>query len=323
MIEVKSVNINTFRDDTKYNILYDLSLDVIEGEILGIAGESGSGKSVFAKYLLGLNDSNLIQNGGELIIDKNVIGSIDDYKRIRGKTISMIFQDAASALNPTFTIGSQLIDTILLYNPSMSKKDARIKAISCLREVEIDYPEDRLESCPHQLSGGMSQRVMIALALATEPKYLIADESTTALDKLIERQILDLLIKLNKERKLTIIFISHDLSILESICDRVAILYAGELMEIVDKKDIESNKFYHPYTRALRDCVPRITRETLPSTFRLKTIKGQIQQNDKAMEDQCVFTDRCTVATDECVKAKPKFNGKFKCVNPIEIDGTI
>lgn len=320
MIEVKSVNINTFRDDTKYNILYDFSLDVIEGEILGIAGESGSGKSVFAKYLLGLNDNNLIQNGGELTVDKNLIGSIDDYKRIRGSTISMIFQDAASALNPTFTIGSQLIDTILLHNPLMSKKNARIKAISCLREVEIDYPEDRLDSCPHQLSGGMSQRVMIALALATEPKYLIADESTTALDKLIERQILDLLLKLNKDRKLTIIFISHDLSILESICDRVAILYAGELMEIVDKKDMKSNKFYHPYTRALRDCVPNIIRETLPPTFRLKTIKGQILQNDETMENQCIFTDRCTKATNECTQAKPKFNGKFKCVNPIEID---
>ncbi len=319
MIEVKSVNINTYRDDAKYNILYDLSLDVIEGEILGVAGESGSGKSVFAKYLLGLNDSNLILNGGELIVDKKIIASVDDYKEIRGRTISMIFQDAASALNPTFTIGSQLIDTIMLHNPLMDKKEARIKAISCLREVEIDYPEDRLDSCPHQLSGGMSQRVMIALALATEPKYLIADESTTALDKLIERQILDLLLKLNKERKLTIIFISHDLSILESMCDRVAILYAGELMEIVDRDNMVSNKFSHPYTRALRDCVPRITRETLPSTFRLKTINGQIEQNDKAMEGRCVFTNRCTQATDECVKSKPKFNGKFKCVNPIKI----
>ncbi len=319
MIEVKSVNINTYRDDAKYNILYDLSLDVIEGEILGVAGESGSGKSVFAKYLLGLNDSNLILNGGELIVDKKIIVSVDDYKEIRGKTISMIFQDAASALNPTFTIGSQLIDTIMLHNPLMDKKEARIKAISCLREVEIDYPEDRLDSCPHQLSGGMSQRVMIALALATEPKYLIADESTTALDKLIERQILDLLLKLNKERKLTIIFISHDLSILESMCDRVAILYAGELMEIVDRDNMVSNKFSHPYTRALRDCVPRITRETLPSTFRLKTINGQIEQNDKAMEGRCVFTNRCTQATDECIKSKPKFNGKFKCVNPIKI----
>ncbi len=323
MIEVKSVNINTFRDDIKYNILYDLSLDIIEGEILGIAGESGSGKSVFARYLLGLNDSNLILNGGELTVDKNIIGSVDDYKRIRGNTISMIFQDAASALNPTFTIGSQLIDTIMLHNPLMSKKDARIKAISCLREVEIDYPEDRLDSCPHQLSGGMSQRVMIALALATEPKYLIADESTTALDKLIERQILDLLLKLNKDRKLTIIFISHDLSILESICDRVAILYAGELMEIVEKKDMASNQLYHPYTRALRDCVPKITREILPSTFRLKTIKGQIQQNDSAMEGRCVFTDRCVSSIDKCVNGKPKFNGKFKCVNPIEVDEKI
>ncbi len=321
MIEVQSLNINTFRDDIKYNILYDLSLDIIDGEILGIAGESGSGKSVFAKYLLGLNDSNLILKSGELTVDKNIVRSLDDYKHIRGRTISMIFQDAASALNPTFTIGSQLIDTILLHNPSMSKKDARIKAISCLREVEIDYPEDRLDSCPHQLSGGMSQRVMIALALATEPKYLIADESTTALDKLIERQILDLLIKLNKERKLTIIFISHDLSILESICDRVAILYAGELMEIVDEKNMKSNKFYHPYTRALRDCVPRITRESLSSTFRLKTIKGQILQNDETMENRCIFTDRCSFATDKCVKVKPQFNGKFKCVNPIEIDG--
>ena len=323
MIEVKSVNINTFRDDTKYNILYDLSLDIIEGEILGVAGESGSGKSVFARYLLGLNDSNLILNGGELKIDNDMIVSVDDYKRIRGRTVSMIFQDAASALNPTFTIGSQLIDTIMLHNPLMSRKDARIKAISCLREVEIDYPEDRLDSCPHQLSGGMSQRVMIALALATEPKYLIADESTTALDKLIERQILDLLLKLNKDRKLTIIFISHDLSILESICDRVAILYAGELMEIVDKDDMRSSKFSHPYTRALRDCVPNITRETLASTFRLKTITGQIQQNDSAMEGRCVFTDRCTKTTNECVKSKPKFNGKFKCFNPIKIDEKI
>jgi len=318
MIDIQSVHIIHKNDDQIYNILYDLSLTIYDGEILGIAGESGSGKSVLAKYILGINDKALVVDSGELKIDDKTIISLDDYRSIRGTKVAMIFQDPVSSLNPAFTIGTQLIDTILLHNRSMTKREARELAIEYLKVVEIDLAVDRLDSYPHQLSGGMNQRVMIAIALSTNSKYLIADEPTTALDKIVEHQIIELLLKLNKERGLTIIFISHDLSILEHISNRIMILYAGEMMEILSRDDLENGRIYHPYTKALRDCIPHIVLDKLDIDVKMKTIKGQIEHNDSSKLNCCIFASRCDYSASKCREEKPKFNGRYSCFFPLK-----
>lgn len=182
--------------------------------------------------------------------------------------------------------------------------------------MEIDHPEDRLQAYPHQLSGGMNQRVMIALALAANPEIIIADEPTTALDVTIQEQIIKLLYKLNKEKNLSILFISHDLSLLERVCSSVAVLYCGELMEILPAKDLRENKPRHPYTKALKSCIPEIGVKTT-----LNTIKGSIGRNDETKDNMCIFADRCSYAEQICFSSKPLFNGKYACHKPFSYGG--
>ena len=236
----------------------------------------------------------------------------NDYKAVRGKKVSMIFQNPQSSLNPVMTIGQQLIETILLHDKSLNKKAAKEKAVKLLQDVEIDLAESRLESFPHQLSGGMNQRVMIAIALASNPDILIADEPTTALDVTIQSQIINLIKKLNTEKNLSIIFISHDLALLSSICNRVAVLYSGELMEIVKADDLLLNKEKHPYTHALKACIPQIGKKD-----ELTTIKGFIEKNNFLYNEKCIFADRCNNSIDVCFNKKPVFKNGSSCQNPL------
>ncbi len=312
MLQVKNLTIKLNSEKDDFYILRDLSLHLKKGEILGLAGESGSGKSIFAKSLLGLNKPPIYKTGGEIIVDNIPLINNADYKAIRGKKISIIFQNPQSSLNPVMTIGRQLIETILLHNKSLNKKTAKEKAISLLNDVEIDLAQSRLKSFPHQLSGGMNQRIMIAMALASNPEILIADEPTTALDVTIQLQIINLIKKLNKEKNISIIFISHDMALLTEICDRIAVLYSGELMEIISPSSLINNQEKHPYTHALKLCIPQIN-----SKNELTTIKGFIEKNNFLYNEKCIFADRCNNSIDVCLNKKPIFNNGYKCLNPL------
>ncbi|MCP4159114.1 MAG: ABC transporter ATP-binding protein [Deltaproteobacteria bacterium] len=231
-------------------VIKDISFTLHKGEILGIVGESGSGKSVTVMTIMGLIDSPpLIENTGSIIYKDLDLLTLKnrDYRKIRGKEISYIFQEPMTALNPVFTIGDQLTETIREHNRGMSKKDAIKKSISLLEEVNIPDPVQRMKNYPHELSGGMRQRAMIATALSCNPKILLADEPTTALDVTIQAQILSLLKDLVKKRDMSLIFITHDLGVIAEIADNVLVMKDGEIVERGGVVDI-FHKPTHPYT---------------------------------------------------------------------------
>lgn len=311
MLKVNNLTIELKTEKDNFYILCDFSLHIKKGEIFGLAGESGSGKSVFAKSILGLNNAPIYKTNGEIIVDNTLLNTKKDYQNIRGKKVSMIFQNPQSSLNPVMTIGSQLIETILLHNKEINKHNALIKAIDLLKSVEVNNPEERIHSFPHQLSGGMNQRVMIAIALASKPDILIADEPTTALDVTIQEQIINLIKKLNQENNLTTLFISHDLALLSSICSKIAVLYSGELMEVVKSDNLILNQEKHPYTHALKQCIPHINNKD-----DLITIKGFIEKNNFLYNEKCIFADRCNNSIDMCYNKKPLYSNGCKCHNP-------
>ena len=312
MLQAENLTIKLKSEKDEFFILRDFSIHLNKGEILGLAGESGSGKSVFAKSILGLNTAPIYKTGSSIFVEKKLLENDTDYKSIRGKKISMIFQNPQSSLNPVMTIGQQLIETIMLHNKSLNKKQSKEEAVKLLQDVEIDLAESRLESFPHQLSGGMNQRVMIAMALASNPDILIADEPTTALDVTIQAQIINLIKKLNIEKKLSILFISHDLALLAAVCNKIAVLYSGELMEIIEPALLINNQEKHPYTHALKLCIPQTG-----SKNELTAIKGFIEKNSFLYNEKCIFADRCSNSIDMCFKEKPVFNNNCKCHNPL------
>ncbi|MBC7197481.1 MAG: ABC transporter ATP-binding protein, partial [Deferribacterales bacterium] len=257
MLEVRNLNVILENINKRIYILRNISLTIDGGEILGLVGESGSGKTVLGKTVLGLTAFPIKKLSGDIIFEKTVIDE-DNVHKFRGKKISMIFQNPTSCLNPVFTIKNQIIETIRNSNPDINASQAKRIAIELLKKVEIDHPDQRLDSYPHNLSGGMNQRVMIALALATNPEILIADEPTTALDVTVQSSIIDLLKNLNKNYNLSILFITHDLNLISNIADRVAVIYAGEILEIVSKEDLKIKRFKHPYTELLNRCIPTL-----------------------------------------------------------------
>jgi len=315
MLFINSLNIGIKNSEKNIHILRDVSLNIQKGEILGIGGESGSGKTILAKTVLGLLSLPVQKVSGEIVFEGKKLETEKDFRSVRGKNISMIFQNPTASLNPVMKIGTQIIEAIRAADKKISKSDARKKAEQLLKEVEIDYPAERLESYPHQLSGGMNQRVMIALALASDPELLIADEPTTALDVTIQKQIVELLLKLNKEKHLSIIFITHDLSLMQVISHRCIILYAGEIMEKTDGKALRENKIRHPYTYSLKKCLPVLDekKETLYS------IPGVIEKNTDEYDNSCVFHKRCFNKIDKCTAEKPKLTADkpFACHNPL------
>ncbi|PLX70031.1 MAG: ABC transporter ATP-binding protein [Denitrovibrio sp.] len=312
MLDINNLTIELMGTANPFIILRDVSLSLKNGEILGIAGESGSGKTILAKSILNLIKKPVVKTGGSINLDGAELSSEKDFRAIRGSKISMIFQNPTASLNPVFTIGSQLIETIRIHQPKMSVQEAKDRAVELLTEVEIPHPEERLNTYPHQLSGGMNQRVMIALALSSNPEILIADEATTALDVTIQAQIVALLKKLNKEKNLSIIFITHDLSLLAQVADESFIMYAGEIMERLTSDQLRNDDMRHPYTKNLQSCVPKIgdNREYL------NTITGTITFNNAEFDNACVFHPRCDRATDKCKTSKPPFSNGFTCWYP-------
>lgn len=274
-----------------------VSIDIERGETICIVGESGSGKSVTAMSIMRLVEfeNGKILNGdirynNESLTEK----SNEEMREIRGSDISMIFQEPLTALNPVFSIGKQITEAILFHR-KLGKKEAWSRAEELVRLVGISDPSARLKQYPHELSGGMRQRVMIAMALASEPKLLIADEPTTALDVTIEAQILELLRSLREERNMSIMLITHDIGVAAEMADRIIIMYAGKIMEIAGTLDL-FNQPLHPYSLGLLESVPKMDGERgVP----LKSIKGSIPSLHNIPKG-CRFAPRCPFATDKC-----------------------
>ena len=279
-----------------------VSYSVEPGKTLGVVGESGSGKSVSAMSILKLLDGNGYIDSGEIIFDgKNLADvSVKDMCKIRGNEISVIFQEPMTSLNPIFTVERQLSEPFIIHQ-GMNKKEAAVKVVEMLKDVRIPNPEAVAKQYPHQLSGGMRQRVMIAMALACRPKLLIADEPTTALDVTIQAQILDLMNQLKKETGTSILFITHDLGVVAEVCDDVAVMYCGRVVERGDVKTIFANPS-HPYTKGLLGSIPRLG----DAGKELKSIPGNVP-NPKYMPKGCKFEPRCPYASEKCREAEPGF----------------
>jgi oligopeptide/dipeptide ABC transporter ATP-binding protein len=283
------------------HILRGIDLDIGRGRILGVVGESGSGKSSLAICLLRLLPANITRLDGSVAFDGTELLGLDDAQMAgwRGRRVAMIFQDPMTALNPLFTVSTQLIDVLLQRYPGISRKDARARAHAALVDVGIADAELRLRAYPHQLSGGMRQRVMIAMALLVEPDLLVADEPTTALDATVEAQIVDLLEALRRKFSGSILFISHHLGLVAQLCDDLCVMYGGTVVETGPAAEVLTRP-RHPYTRALLEC----ELEDDVHNGRLKSIPGEVQDPVKPMT-ACVFAPRCVHANAQCHVAVP------------------
>ena len=301
----------------------DVSYSVEAGKTLGLVGESGSGKSVSAMSILKLLDANGYIESGEIIFDgQDLINmSLNDMYKIRGNAISVIFQEPMTSLNPIFTIERQVAETFIIHQ-GMSKKEANKKAVEILADVKIPNPEVVAKQYPHQLSGGMRQRVMIAMALACKPKLLIADEPTTALDVTIQAQILHLMNELKQELGTSILFITHDLGVINQMADDVAVMYCGQVVEMSPSHTIFSNPEYmHPYTEGLFNSIPRLDS---PPNVRLESIPGSVP-HPLDLPKGCKFAPRCKYATEKCMNEEPELvkvneNQEIRCFYPRKED---
>lgn len=296
ILEVKDLRTNFKSNVGEFSAVDGVNFTVQKGEILGVVGESGCGKSVTSLSIMRLiptppgriADGSILFNGKDLVTE-----SEKSMRSIRGNQISMIFQEPMTSLNPVYTIGDQLAETVKLHM-GLKKKEAKRYAIEMLEKVGIPRPHEIVNDYPHQLSGGMRQRVMIAMAMACNPELIIADEPTTALDVTIQAQILDLMRKLNKQFNTSIMFITHDLGVVAEICERVIVMYAGKIIEEGDVRSIFHNP-KHPYTKGLLASIPKFDEKSA----RLYSIPGNVPTPD-SMPKGCRFAPRCEFAFDKC-----------------------
>jgi peptide/nickel transport system ATP-binding protein len=300
ILEVRNLRVEFPTRRGTLTALDDVSFSIAPGEVLGVVGESGAGKSITGMAVIGLLEPPGRIAGGEVRLEGRRIDNLrhEELRRIRGRQIGVIFQDPLTSLNPLYTIGHQLEETILTHLP-LSNNQARERALSLLREVGIPAPEARYDSYPHHFSGGMRQRVVIALALAADPKLLIADEPTTALDVSIQAQIISLLKRLAAERGAAVMLITHDMGVIAETAHRVAVMYAGRIAEIGPVRDV-IHAPRHPYTVGLMGSIPKIaSHET-----RLVQIDGAMPRLT-AIPPGCAFNPRCPKRFERCVVERP------------------
>lgn len=301
LLEIKDERLSFFTPAGEVKALNGVSFSMEEGEVLGIVGESGSGKSVTAYSIMGLTAYPGKLVGGTVHFNGHEVEKMTEkeFRKIRGNEVSIIFQDPMTSLNPVYTIGNQIVEVILLHT-NKTKKEAYERAKELLELVGINEPTKRLKQYPHELSGGMRQRVMIAIALACEPKLLIADEPTTALDVTIQAQILELMQELRKKLGMSIIMITHDLGVVASMCEKIAVMYAGHIVEYGTADEIFYNPS-HEYTKGLIKSIPKLNTEKIE---RLVPIEGQPVDllNPPA---GCPFAPRCSECMKICLNKMP------------------
>jgi dipeptide transport system ATP-binding protein len=320
LLDIRNLNVSFGQSAKPFHAVSSLDLNIQRGEIVGIVGESGSGKSVTMLAMMGLIDApgrvtadQLHFNGQDLLNMKAA-----QKRQIIGKDIAMIFQDALTSLNPAYTVGYQLIETLRLHTPLRGAALKR-RALELLEQVEIPDAKSRLDTYPHQLSGGMSQRVMIAMAIACEPKLLIADEPTTALDVTVQAQIMELLVNLQKQNDMALILITHDLAVVAEIAQRMVVMYAGEVVESSATDTLFAHP-RHPYTQALLASIP----EHSKGARRLSTLAGVVPgQYDRP--SGCLLSPRCAFASDNCRSNKPALlplgSTSVRCFTPLDASG--
>ncbi|HAR40315.1 MAG TPA: peptide ABC transporter ATP-binding protein [Coprothermobacter sp.] len=310
ILEIKNLQVTFYTEDGIVHALQGVSYEVPDNETLGVVGESGCGKSVTALTVMRLlpKPQARVESGEIWFKDKetgqeiNILEQSEEHMRhIRGNKISMIFQEPMTALNPVYTVGDQIMEAVMVHNPGISNKEARERAIEMLKVVGIPAPEKRVDDYPHQMSGGMRQRVMIAMALSTNPEILIADEPTTALDVTIQAQILDLMNRLQEQFGMSIILITHNLGVVAQNADRIAVMYLGRIVEKAAVRDIFHNP-KHPYTEGLLASVPRLDKggqkEHLPG------IMGNLPSPYNPPPG-CKFHPRCPYVFDRCRVEEP------------------
>jgi oligopeptide/dipeptide ABC transporter ATP-binding protein len=295
----------------------DVTIELLKGESLGVVGESGSGKTVLSRATMGLLPGTATRTG-TITYNGQVISELpkDEVRELWGTGMAMIFQDPMTALNPVRRIGAQLTESLTV-RLGMDKKAAKLKAIELLKRVRIPDPESMLRKFPYQLSGGMRQRIMIAIAVSCEPELLFADEPTTALDVTVQAQVLDLITELRKESNMAMILVTHDLGVVAGHTDKIAVMYAGDVVEYAPTRQLFSN-MKMPYTEALLKSIPRL--ET-PTGSRLPVIEGRLPDPTKN-EPGCPFANRCPYVTDKCRAEKPPLtnagnNHYYRCWFPI------
>ncbi|MGE0173708.1 MAG: ABC transporter ATP-binding protein [Oligoflexales bacterium] len=320
LVEVKdlSISFDTLRGELK--AIDRISFDLAEGEVLGIVGESGCGKSITSLALMGLLPTNASLSASKLLLNGRDLTrqSRKEWQALRGKEMSMIFQDPMTSLDPSFTIGYQIMETLKIHDPA-PKNMLKDRVIELLNLVGIPDPRSQLNAYPHQLSGGMCQRVMIAIAIACKPKLLIADEPTTALDVTIQAQILTLLRTLQKQTKMALILITHDIAVVSEMADKIAVMYAGQIVETGKVDDI-INDPRHPYTNALLSCLPE-SHESDGDRSALASIPGLVPDLVNRPTG-CQLHPRCQFADDYCKANAPalSYEGEryYTCFKPLK-----
>jgi peptide/nickel transport system ATP-binding protein len=303
LLEIHSLSTHFFTEEGVVRAVENVSFEIYPGEILSLVGESGCGKSVTGLSILRLIPSppGRIVSGKILFNGRNLLQLEEkEMEGVRGNEIAMIFQEPMTSLNPVFTIGNQIMEAILFHH-KVDKTEAKRRTVKMLDRVKIPSPELRIDAYPHQLSGGMRQRAMIAMALSCQPKLLIADEPTTALDVTIQAQILQLLKEIQREMGMAVMLITHDLGVVSEIADRVAVMYAGRMVEVAPIEDL-FRQMRHPYTKGLLHSIPQLEERRR----RLNAIPGQVP-NPMDLPVGCKFHPRCYLMIEECKKEEPPF----------------
>jgi len=300
LLQVKNLIVEFPNRRGTLRALDDISFEIAPGEVLGVVGESGAGKSLTGASSIGLLEPPGRVASGQILLEGQRIDNLpyDEMRRIRGRKIGAIFQDPLTSLNPLYTVGRQLMETIQAHLP-VDEKEARRRAISLLEDTGIPAAGERIDHFPHQFSGGMRQRVVIALALAAEPKLIVADEPTTALDVSIQAQIIQLLKRICKDRGAAVMLITHDMGVIAETCDRVAVMYAGRIAEIGPVHEV-INQPAHPYTMGLMASIPDMESER----ERLNQIDGAMPRLN-AIPPGCAYNPRCPRAFDRCTRERP------------------
>ena len=296
MLKVENLNIKININGKAYPVLEDVSFMLNKGDALGLVGESGCGKSLTALAIMGMLRNNIVIDSGSIMFNGIDLAKCaeKEYKDLRGKKISMIFQDSMSSLNPLMKVGKQIKEAYELHY-DLNRDALKDKTIEALKNVGFKNPEEAMNKYPHQLSGGQRQRVMTAIAISAHPELLIADEPTTALDVITENKILSMLKRIQEENHISIIIISHDITVVSRTCSHVAVMYSGHIVEYGETGEVIKNP-RHPYTRALINSIPDASAKDKP----LNIINGQVPSLTERPKTGCTFAERCNYRTDEC-----------------------